>query len=104
MHVQAPKYMFDPQLCVFMLEYPCRRLIMHVWAPLSTSGSHSCLIVPEDACWDPNIDDIASIFSFEPGYAGSGTKVFVNARMGLMAAKYECLMLYVHVFTQRWLF
>ena len=35
------------------------------------------LIVPEDACWDPNIDDIASIFSFEPDYAGLSTKMRV---------------------------
>jgi len=55
MHVQAPKYMFDPQICVFVLDYPCRRLIVHVWTPLGMLGSHSCLIVPEDACWDPNI-------------------------------------------------
>ena len=77
MHVQAPKYMFDPQICVFVLDYPRRRLIVHVWTPLGMLGSHSCLIVHEDACWDPNIDDIASIFSFEPDYAGLSTKMRV---------------------------
>ena len=75
MHVLAPKYMFDLQLCVFMLESPCRRLIMHVWVPLGMLGSHTCLIVPEDACWDPNIDDTALIFSFEPDYDGLSTKM-----------------------------
>ena len=69
--------MFDPQLGVFMLEYPCWRLIMHVWTPLGMLESHSCLIVPEDACWDPNIDDIGTIFSFGPDYAGLGTKMRV---------------------------
>ena len=77
MHVTAPEYMFDPQLCVFMPEYPCWRLIMHVCTPQEMIGSHSCLIVPEDACWDPNIDNIASIFSFEPDYAGLSTKMCV---------------------------
>ena len=50
---------------------------MHVWTTLGTIGSHSCLFVPEDACWDPNIDDIASIFSFEHDYAGLSTKMHV---------------------------
>ena len=69
--------MFDPQLCVFMLEYPWQRLIMHVWVPLGMLGSHLCLIVPADACWDPNIDDIASIFRYEPGCAGLSTNMHV---------------------------
>ena len=51
---------------------------MHVWTPLGMLGSHSCLIVPEDACWDPNIDDIASIFSFEPDCADLSTKLHVS--------------------------
>ena len=69
--------MCDPKSCVIMLEYPYQMLIMHVWTPLGMLGSHSCLIVPEDACWGPNIDDIASIFSFEPDYAGLSTKMRV---------------------------
>ena len=77
MHGLAPKYMFDLQLCAFMLESPCQRLIIHVWVPLGMLGSHSCSIVPEDACWDPNIDDIASIFSFEPDSADLSTKMRV---------------------------
>ena len=50
---------------------------MHVWTPLGMFGSHSRLIAPKDACWDPNIDDIVSIFSFEPDYAGLSTKMRV---------------------------
>ena len=50
---------------------------MHVWTPLGMIGSHSCLIVPGDASWDPNIDDIASIFSSEHNYARLSTKMRV---------------------------
>ena len=50
---------------------------MHAWTQLGMIGSHSCLIVPEDAYRDPNIDDTASIFSFEPDYAGLSTKMRV---------------------------
>ena len=52
---------------------------MHMWNSLGILGSHShlCLIVPGDACWDPNIGDIAPKFGLEPDYVGLSTKMRV---------------------------
>ena len=79
---------------------------MHVLAPLGMLGSHSCLIVPEDAFWDPNIDGIGSIFSFEPDYADLSTKMrflgitYVRSPLDVLGS-YSCFIyLKMHVGTQ----